>query len=89
MLEAWQDGRIKLHVTRAGLRLRRDMAPLFANGDYQGITARGRFERNVISFLRQHGGDQVLVVAGEPRTSVTSSLLCPSRICRSASSEIS
>jgi (1->4)-alpha-D-glucan 1-alpha-D-glucosylmutase len=64
LLRAWQDGRIKLHVTQSGLRLRRNRPRLFTNGEYIPIAARGRFAGHVIAFARRLGEEWVLVVAG-------------------------
>jgi (1->4)-alpha-D-glucan 1-alpha-D-glucosylmutase len=64
LLREWQDGRIKLHVTRAGLRLRKNHARLFTNGEYIPIAARGRFAGNIIAFARRLGEEWALVVAG-------------------------
>ncbi|MGQ0814906.1 MAG: malto-oligosyltrehalose synthase [Gemmatimonadota bacterium] len=64
LLHNWQDGRIKLHVTRAGLQLRRSKPQLFANGEYIGLEKRGRFRRNVIPFVRRLGDDWALIATG-------------------------
>jgi (1->4)-alpha-D-glucan 1-alpha-D-glucosylmutase len=67
MFDQWQDGRIKMHVTRCGLQLRRSSPELFANGGYQAVTTRGRFSNNVIAFARRGrrlASDQLMVVAG-------------------------
>lgn len=64
MLRSWQDGRIKLHVTRAGLELRRTKQPLFDLGSYVPIVARGKFSENVVAFARRHGDDWILIVTG-------------------------
>ncbi|MGQ0560744.1 MAG: malto-oligosyltrehalose synthase [Gemmatimonadota bacterium] len=64
LMREWQDGRIKMHITRTGLRLRRSRFQLFANGDYVALEIQGRFARNVIAFARRHTDDWALIVAG-------------------------
>ncbi len=61
-LQKWPDGRIKLHVTRAGLRCRRQYPELFTEGDFLPVAARGARSENVISILRNHDGNSVLAV---------------------------
>lgn len=46
------DGRIKLYVTAAGLRLRRLRRELFARGGYVPLAAAGARARHVVSFAR-------------------------------------
>jgi (1->4)-alpha-D-glucan 1-alpha-D-glucosylmutase len=67
MLTNWRDGRIKLLLTAAGLRLRREKPELFLGGDYLPLEAEVTVPGNAIAFARAHGGDGVLVVA--PRLS--------------------
>ncbi len=64
LLRDWPDGRIKMHVTRAGLQLRRSKLQLMANGDYVPISARGRFARNVVAFARRRENEWVLTITG-------------------------
>jgi (1->4)-alpha-D-glucan 1-alpha-D-glucosylmutase len=53
---SWQDGRIKLHVLRTGLNLRRSDPDLFERGSYVPIEARGTRSRHVLGFARRRGG---------------------------------
>jgi len=64
LLRDWPDGRIKMHVTRAGLQLRRSKLQLMANGDYLPIGARGHFARNVVAFARRREHEWVLTITG-------------------------
>ncbi len=50
LLATFRDGRVKLHVLRAGLRLRREMPKTFIEGDYAPIDAGD----DVIAFTRNH-----------------------------------
>ena len=63
MLANWRDGRIKLLLTAAGLRLRRDKPELFLAGDYLPLETEVTVPGNAIAFARAHGEDGVLVVA--------------------------
>lgn len=64
LIRNWKDGRIKMHVTRTGLQLRRRKLDLFKNGQYIAPAKSGRFARNVIPFMRRRGDEWVLFVAG-------------------------
>jgi (1->4)-alpha-D-glucan 1-alpha-D-glucosylmutase len=64
MLRSWRDGRIKMHVTHTGLKLRRALRETFTNGEYIGLPKRGRFARNVIPFARRLNDDWVVIAAG-------------------------
>ncbi|MGH2450651.1 MAG: malto-oligosyltrehalose synthase, partial [Candidatus Limnocylindria bacterium] len=50
---SWEDGRIKLYLTAAGLRHRRARPELFAQGAYLPLSATGDAE--VVAFARSHG----------------------------------
>jgi len=61
LMEHWRDGAIKLFVTSAVLRFRRDHAELFAKGEYEPLAANGVRADNMCSFGRRLGQDRVLV----------------------------
>jgi (1->4)-alpha-D-glucan 1-alpha-D-glucosylmutase len=63
MLADWTDGRIKLLVTAAGLRLRRDMPALFPAGDYVPLATEVTVRAGAVAFARTSGGDAVVVAA--------------------------
>ena len=63
MLTNWRDGRIKLLLTAAGLRLRREKPELFLAGDYVPLETDVTGPGNAIAFARAHGEDGALVVA--------------------------
>jgi (1->4)-alpha-D-glucan 1-alpha-D-glucosylmutase len=65
LLHCAHDGRIKMFVTAAGLRLRRAWADVFVDGAYLPLTVNGTAATHVVAFARQHGGR--LVVAAVPR----------------------
>jgi (1->4)-alpha-D-glucan 1-alpha-D-glucosylmutase len=65
LLASYRDGRVKLHVLRAGLRLRRDMPKTFLEGDYAAIDA----GEDVVAFARTHAeGSVVCAVTRRPYT---------------------
>ena len=63
LVDEWQDGRIKLHVTSRGLRLRNDLPELFALGAYEPLAATGKQRGKVLAFARQYAGEWVAFVA--------------------------
>jgi len=62
LLERWEDGRIKLLLTAAGLRLRRARPALFLDGDYRALAAEGALAAHVVAFARAHRGEVAVVV---------------------------
>lgn len=63
LLASYRDGRVKLHVLRAGLRLRREMPRTFIDGDYAPIDA----GEDVVAFARNHAeGSAVAAVTRRP-----------------------
>lgn len=62
LMAEWQDGRIKLHVTAAGLRLRRRRPTVFAEGACVPVPADGPRAEHAFAWLRGTGGDAVLAV---------------------------
>jgi (1->4)-alpha-D-glucan 1-alpha-D-glucosylmutase len=62
MVEHWYDGRIKLFVMAAGLRLRRRLRDVFQRGDYLPLEIRGECAENVIAFARRHKNQGVIAV---------------------------
>ncbi len=56
LLKSYEDGRIKLHVLRAALHLRREWPRVFLDGDYQPIDA----GEEIVAFVRQHVKGSIL-----------------------------
>ena len=52
LLETWPDGRVKMLVTRALLRYRREHAELFQSSGYRPLKVTGRYAENVVAFVR-------------------------------------
>jgi (1->4)-alpha-D-glucan 1-alpha-D-glucosylmutase len=66
-LQSWADGRIKLAVTTAGLRLRRERPELFHQGRYVPLETAVPVRGDIVAFARVLG-DAVAIVAA-PRLS--------------------
>jgi (1->4)-alpha-D-glucan 1-alpha-D-glucosylmutase len=62
MLESWEDGRIKLYITAAGMNLRRRYRDLFLNGAYVPLKPAGARAEHVVAFARTLGDDSVVTV---------------------------
>ncbi|MGH7717933.1 MAG: malto-oligosyltrehalose synthase [Gemmatimonadaceae bacterium] len=69
MVEAPQDGRVKLHVTHRALRARQEHPELFTRGDYLPLHAHGPAAIHVFAFARLTDHDAALIVA--PRLTLT------------------
>jgi len=59
-LEHFEDGRIKMLVSHALLRMRRDMPALFLDGSYEKLEANAPFEEHVVAFSREGSGRRVV-----------------------------
>jgi (1->4)-alpha-D-glucan 1-alpha-D-glucosylmutase len=62
MLRDVADGRIKLHLTRTALRLRRHMADVFTRGTYRPLEGSGDKAEHLLAFMRQSAGGAVITV---------------------------
>ena len=63
LLQSYRDGRVKLHVLRAGMRLRREMPTTFLEGNYVPIDG----GEDVVAFARNHAeGSLVCAVTRRP-----------------------
>ncbi len=58
----WRDGRIKQHVIRQALELRRAAPSLFLQGDYRPIAVEGAGSRSILAFSRQSGQKWMVVM---------------------------
>jgi (1->4)-alpha-D-glucan 1-alpha-D-glucosylmutase len=59
-----RDGGIKMYITYKALQFRRDNTELFSAGEYIALESEGHHSRQVISFMRHYGSQEVVVVAG-------------------------
>jgi (1->4)-alpha-D-glucan 1-alpha-D-glucosylmutase len=62
MLEDWADGRLKLHVIRSLLHLRRELSSLFVDGSYVPLAVSGARAGNVLAWARRRGAEGLLAV---------------------------
>jgi (1->4)-alpha-D-glucan 1-alpha-D-glucosylmutase len=62
-VENWQDGRIKLAATVAGLRLRQEFPDLFLHGGYLPLATEMTVKGGAVAFARTGPGDQVVLFA--------------------------
>ena len=61
----WPDGHIKLAWTRQLLKLRTELADVFAHGDYQPLEVSGPHRDHVIAFARRRGRDAAIVAVAK------------------------
>jgi (1->4)-alpha-D-glucan 1-alpha-D-glucosylmutase len=62
-LQNWPDGRLKLLLTAAGLRLRRELPDVFLQGDYVPLATEVTVRADVVALARVRGDAAVLFVA--------------------------
>jgi (1->4)-alpha-D-glucan 1-alpha-D-glucosylmutase len=63
-LASWPDGRIKMLVLHALLRLRRRCADVHLRGTYGPLATSGAHADRLVAFARRHGATGIVVVAG-------------------------
>jgi len=71
LAQNWTDGRVKLAWTRHLLKLRAELAGVFADGDYQPLEVIGPHRDHVIAFARRHGGDAAIIAVGKSLAPLT------------------
>jgi (1->4)-alpha-D-glucan 1-alpha-D-glucosylmutase len=62
LARTWRDGRIKLYVTAAGLRLRRAHRELFRRGDYLPLEVEPSAPARAVAFARRLGDTALIAV---------------------------
>jgi len=62
LMAAPHDGRLKLHVVRSALALRRQRPSLFASGAYEPVPVRGPQAGHVMAFARRLGNDVAVTI---------------------------
>src|SRR5712671_1873268 len=65
LAQNWSNGHLKLAWTRHLLKLRTELADVFAHGDYQPLEIIGPHRHHVIAFARQYGGDAAVVAVAK------------------------
>lgn len=71
LLDAWRDGRPKLHLTRRTLKLRQETPDLFEKGEYIPLEVSGPQADHIVAFARVRGGEAVITVAPRLYASLT------------------
>jgi (1->4)-alpha-D-glucan 1-alpha-D-glucosylmutase len=64
LADQWDDGRIKLALTRRLLALRRSFADVFTNGEYRPIAVSGPDQDKVVAYARWSGGTALIIAVG-------------------------
>jgi (1->4)-alpha-D-glucan 1-alpha-D-glucosylmutase len=77
MQRRWQDGRIKLLITTAGLRLRREWSEVFFSGAYVPLETEVSVQADVVAFARVLDDRAALFVAPRLATPVVASTGLP------------
>jgi (1->4)-alpha-D-glucan 1-alpha-D-glucosylmutase len=65
LAQDWQNGHLKLAWTRQLLKLRSELAELFAHGDYQPLQVTGPHRGHVIAFARRRGRDAAVIAVAK------------------------
>jgi (1->4)-alpha-D-glucan 1-alpha-D-glucosylmutase len=65
LVENWSNGHLKLAWTRHLLKLRNELADVFAHGDYVPLPVRGSHRDHVIAFARRRGRDAVIIAVAK------------------------
>ena len=73
MLANWEDGRIKMYVTKQGLKFRKHHAALFLKGDFVALPAEGAQRECLVAFARRYRGDWSVIVVPRLTTKLTES----------------
>jgi (1->4)-alpha-D-glucan 1-alpha-D-glucosylmutase len=71
LAQDWTDGRIKLAWTRHLLKLRAELAEVFARGDYQPLQVIGPHREHVVAFARRYGGEAAIIAVGKSLAPLT------------------
>jgi (1->4)-alpha-D-glucan 1-alpha-D-glucosylmutase len=65
LVKNWSNGHLKLAWTRHLLKIRTELAELFAHGDYEPLPISGPHRDHVIAFTRRRGRDAVIIVVAK------------------------
>jgi (1->4)-alpha-D-glucan 1-alpha-D-glucosylmutase len=65
LAQNWADGRVKLAWTRHLLKMRTELAEVFARGDYRPLQVIGPHHEHVIAFARRHGRDAAIIAVAK------------------------
>jgi (1->4)-alpha-D-glucan 1-alpha-D-glucosylmutase len=70
LLKNWQDGRLKLALTKYVLNFRRSHRQLFSHGDYLALETAGKKQESVCAFARRFEDDWAIIAAPRLLTKV-------------------
>ena len=62
LTQDWPNGHLKLAWTRHLLKLRNELADVFADGDYEPLEVSGPHRDHFIAFARRHGREAAIIV---------------------------
>jgi (1->4)-alpha-D-glucan 1-alpha-D-glucosylmutase len=65
LAQNWSNGHLKLAWTRHLLKLRTELADVFAHGDYRPLEITGPHGDHVIAFARRHGRDAIITAVAK------------------------
>jgi (1->4)-alpha-D-glucan 1-alpha-D-glucosylmutase len=65
LVQNWPNGHVKLAWTRHLLKLRTELADVFANGDYAPLQVSGPHRDHVIAYARRRGRDAAIAVVAK------------------------
>jgi (1->4)-alpha-D-glucan 1-alpha-D-glucosylmutase len=65
LVHNWSSGHVKLAWTRHLLKIRTELADVFASGDYQPLEVGGRHSDHVVAFARRHGRDAAITAVAK------------------------
>ncbi len=65
LVQNWSNGQLKLAWTRQLLKLRTELADVFAHGDYEPLEVSGPHRDHVIAFARRRGRDAAIIAVAK------------------------
>ena len=65
LVQNWSNGHLKLAWTRQLLKLRTELADVFAHGDYEPLEISGPHRDHVIAFARRRGRDAAIIAVAK------------------------
>ncbi|CAN5541395.1 malto-oligosyltrehalose synthase [soil metagenome] len=71
LAQSWENGHVKLAWTRELLKVRSDLADVFAHGDYVPLEVTGPHASHVIAFGRRHNRDAAIIAVGRSMAALT------------------
>ena len=63
LIEAKENGKIKLFLTHQLLQARKEYSEIFSNGDYQPIEVTGKYQNHLVAFARNYGDKTIVAIA--------------------------